>query len=85
MTKCSTMNNDTSVRSNMVFGMNSSFTSRRPRRHGHMWLSRLSRLRLAASLQPCSKVLTKHGVRGMSSVGETIYIFSGIEGGNIGR
>ena len=78
MTKCSTMNNATSLRSNTLSGMNSSSS---PRQHGNGWLSKL---RLATSrLKLCSKASTKLGVLRMSFVEGTIWISLGIENNNI--
>ena len=60
------------------FGMSWSST---PRWCGSGWSNTL---RLVVSQpQPCSKVLTKLGVLGMSYVGGTIYIFLGSGRGNI--
>jgi hypothetical protein len=69
-----------SLRSNIRNGMN---WSSMPRRHENGW-SNKSRL-VAFLLRPCSKVLIKRGVLGMSYVGRTIYILPRIGSGNIVR
>jgi hypothetical protein len=72
--------NGMSLRSNIRIGMN---WSSMPRRHENGW-SNKSRS-VVFLLRPCSKVLIKRGVLGMSYVGRTIYILPGIGSGNIVR
>ena len=69
-----------SLRSSNGFGMNSSFTPKRP------GIGLLNNLRLVIFLQrPCSKVSTKHGVLGMLFVEDIIYILSELGDNNIVR